>query len=149
VSRALSLLLLRVSMGLLMVWWGVDKLRDVEHGMEVSAGFYAGLFSSRTLLQGFGVLQIALGALVVLGVARRVAYPALVLVTATTAAGVWRSIVDPWGLWLEGSMVLFYPSIIILAAALVLWTTRDDDVLVPGGRRRPDAGADLARPIPG
>ncbi|MGI8672294.1 MAG: hypothetical protein ACR2LU_06765 [Luteitalea sp.] len=41
-------------------------------------------------------------------------------ITAMTMAGVWRSIVDPWGLILAGSNALFYPSLIIFAAALGL-----------------------------
>jgi hypothetical protein len=41
-----SLLLLRISLGLLMVLWGTDKLVNVQHGLLVSQAFYFGLFSS-------------------------------------------------------------------------------------------------------
>ena len=47
----------------------------------------------------------------------------------------WRSIVDPWGFFLEGTNVLFYPSFIIVAAAMVLWGTQDDDVYSVDARR--------------
>ncbi len=124
-----SLLLLRLSLGLLMVVWGLDKLVNVEHGMAVSAGFYLNLFSVPVLLQAFGVLQVLIGLLIGAGLARRFAYPALLAITATTALGVWKSIVDPWGWYLEGSNVLFYPSLIIFAASLVLWAFRDEDTL--------------------
>jgi hypothetical protein len=89
-----SLLLLRVSLGLLMLLWGADKLVNVQHGLLVSQTFYFGLFSSASLLKAFGVLQIVLGLLFVLGVLRRIAYLALAVVTGTTPVGVWRSIVD-------------------------------------------------------
>lgn len=131
-----SLLLLRVSIGLLMVFWGIDKLVNVEHGMQVSEGFYLGLFSMPVLLQAFGVLQVLLGLLVIAGVARSLLYPALLAITAATALGVWKSIVDPWGWYLQGSNVLFYPSLIIFAASLVLWAFRDDDTLALGRTRR-------------
>jgi uncharacterized membrane protein YphA (DoxX/SURF4 family) len=132
-----SLLLLRVSLGLLMLIWGVDKLVNVKHGLEVSRYFYFGAFDSAALLKGFGVAQMALGALILLGAGRRFAYPALLAVTGVTLLGVWRSVVDPWGWYLEGANVLFYPSLIIFAASLVLWAFRDeDDRLVVGGRRR-------------
>ncbi|HEY0151903.1 MAG TPA: hypothetical protein VGB92_07895 [Longimicrobium sp.] len=138
--RHRSLLLLRVSIGLLMVFWGIDKLVNVEHGMQVSEGFYLGLFSVPVLLQAFGVLQVLLGLLVIVGVARDLLYPALLAITAATALGVWKSIVDPWGWYLQGSNVLFYPSLIIFAASLVLWAFRDEDTLVLGrgrpGRKR-------------
>ena len=118
-----------------MLIWGVDKLVNVEHGLTVSARFYLGAFSSATLLKAFGVAQIALGALVVLGVARRYAYPVLLAVTGATLLGVWRSVVDPWGWYLAGANVLFYPSLIIFAGSLVLWAFRDEDRLALDHRR--------------
>jgi uncharacterized membrane protein YphA (DoxX/SURF4 family) len=110
-----------------MLIWGIDKLVNVEHGLEVSKHFYLDLFSSTTLLQAFGVLQIILGLAVMLGWLRRFAYPLLLLITGATLFGVWRSVVDPWGWYLEGGNVLFYPSLIIFAAAWVLYCFRDED----------------------
>lgn len=81
-----------------------------------------------------GIAQLALGALVLAGVARRVTYPVLAVVTGITLLGVWRSIIDPWGWFLEGSNALFFPSLIIFASALVLVAFRDDDRLVLGAR---------------
>jgi uncharacterized membrane protein YphA (DoxX/SURF4 family) len=130
-----SLLLLRVSLGLLMLIWGVDKLVDVRHGLTVSEHFYLGAFSSAALLRAFGVVQIALGALVLLGAARRYAYPLLLAVTGATLLGVWKSVVDPWGWYLDGANVLFYPSLIIFAGSLVLWAFRDEDRLALDRRR--------------
>jgi uncharacterized membrane protein YphA (DoxX/SURF4 family) len=130
-----SLLLLRVSLGLLMLIWGVDKLVNVRHGLTVSEHFYLGAFSSAALLQAFGVVQIALGALVLLGAARRYAYPLLLAVTGATLLGVWKSVVDPWGWYLAGANVLFYPSLIIFAGSLVLWAFRDEDRLALDHRR--------------
>lgn len=130
-----SLLFLRVSIGLLMVIWGVDKLVNVEHGLAVSEGFYLGLFSAPILLQLFGVLQILLGVGVIVGIARRILYSLLLLITGATVLGVWKSIVDPWGWVLEGSNVLFYPSLIVFAASLVLWAFMSEDTLALEGRR--------------
>ncbi|CAN5739942.1 MAG: DoxX family membrane protein [Gemmatimonadetes bacterium] len=127
--KAKSLLFLRVSIGVLMVFWGIDKLVNVEHGMEVSEYFYFGIFSMPLLIQAFGVLQILLGVLIVIGLARTFLYPALLVITGATALAVWRSIVDPWGWMLEGSNVLFYPSLIIFAGSLVLWAFREEDTL--------------------
>ena len=144
-----SLLLLRVSLGLLMLLWGADKLVNVQHGLAVSEAFYFGLFSSASLLKAFGVVQIVLGLLIVLGAARRIAYPALAVVTATTLVGVWRSVVDPWGWYLEGSNVLFFPSLIIFAAALVLMAHQAEDALSLDARRRHSRSpaSPAARPV--
>ncbi|MDP9349448.1 MAG: DoxX family protein [Gemmatimonadota bacterium] len=130
-----SLLFLRVSLGLLLVIWGLDKLVNVKHGLEVSEAFYFGAFSLPALLQAFGVVQIVAGLLVVLGLARRFVYPFLLAVAGVTALGVWKSIVDPWGWMLEGTTVLFYPSLIILAGSLVLWAFREEDTLSLDRRR--------------
>lgn len=122
-----SLLALRVSLGLLMLIWGIDKLMNVPHAVLVSDHFYFGLFTVVPLLKGFGIVQMALGLLILLGIARRWTYPALLVVTGFTLIGVWRSIVDPWSWYLEGANVLFFPSLIIFAAALVLYAFRDAD----------------------
>lgn len=128
-KKARSLLLLRVSLGLLMVFWGIDKLVNVEHGLAVSDHFYLGVFSAPILLRAFGVFQVLLGLSVMGGLLRGIAYPLLLAVTAVTAMGVWKSVVDPWGWVLEGSNVLFYPSLIIFAGALVLWVFREEDTI--------------------
>jgi putative oxidoreductase len=128
--RARSLLLLRLSLGVLMLIWGVDKLVNVKHGMKVSEHFYLGAFNSEMMLKAFGVLQIALGALLLFGIARRYTYPALLAITGTTLLGVWKSVLDPWGWYLKGGNVLFYLSLIIFAAGLVLWAFRDEDRIV-------------------
>lgn len=133
-SRALALLALRVSLGLLMLVWGADKLANPAHGVAVAEHFYSGLLGARALMPALGVAQLALGLCVCAGVGRRWAYPALLAVAATTAVGVWRSIVDPWGWWLTGTNALFFPSLIVLAGALVLLAFRDDDRLRPGAR---------------
>ena len=41
--RELGLLLLRISMGGLMVFWGIDKFADVEHSVRVAQTFYMGI----------------------------------------------------------------------------------------------------------
>ena len=130
--RTKSLLLLRISLGLLMLIWGVDKLVNVQHGLKVSQHFYFGAFNSAVLLKAFGVAQMLLGVLIVLGLARRVAYPLLLAVTGVTLLGVWKSVIDPWGWYLKGGNALFYPSLIIFAAGLVLWAFQDEDRLVVG-----------------
>ena len=129
-----GLLLLRVSTGWLLVMWGLDKFANVEHGQRVAESFYLGIGSQAIVQNVFGGLEILLGALVVLGLWRRRAYPVTFVVLLITALAVWKSILDPWGWFLEGSQVLFYPSIIILAGAMVLWGTMDQDELTLDAR---------------
>lgn len=120
ISPHASRAFLRVSIGYLLIIWGVDKLVDPGHGLKVSDVFYFGLFSQRWLMTVFGVVEIALGLLVVAGIWKRIAYPALAVITGGTLLGVWRSVLDPWGWYLAGANALFYPSLIIFAGVLLL-----------------------------
>ncbi len=122
-----GLFLLRVTIGWLLIVWGLDKLVNVEHGQRVAEAFYLGIGSQAIVQHVLGVLQIILGALVVLGFWRRRAYPVAFAILLITALGVWKSILDPWGWVLEGANALFYPSAIIAAATLLLWGTIDED----------------------
>ncbi len=122
-----GLLLLRITTGWLLVLWGLDKLVNVEHGQRVAEAFYLGIGAQAIVQNVFGVIEILLGMLVVLGLWRRRVYPIMFIILAITALGVWKSILDPWGWFLEGANVLFYPSAIIAAAALLLWGTIDED----------------------
>lgn len=144
--KARALLLLRLSIAYLLVIWGADKLVNPAHGLVVSEHFYGGLFGGRGLMPAYGTAQIVLGAALGLGIARRYVYPVVAAITGVTLMGVWRSVVDPWGWYLEGSNVLFYPSSIIFAAVLALWALREEDRLALDARgrgRRPPPPSDV------
>ncbi len=123
-----SLLLLRISIGLLFVIWGLDKLVNVQHAVNVSDAFFLGIFSVPVLLNIYGVIEILIGVLVILGWFRRFTYPVVILISLVTALGVWKSIIDPWGWIFEGTNALFYPSLIILFASFVIYAFRDEDI---------------------
>lgn len=142
--KSFTLLLLRVSVGLLIVWWGLDKIVDPAHGLAVSDRFYGGLLTWPALMPIFGGVQTLAGLLFMVGLFRRVVDPVVLLINAGTMVGVWRSIVDPWGWLLEGTNALFYPSLTIFAASLLLLVIRNEEVLVldrklngPPGAGRP------------
>lgn len=127
--RKVAFLLLRISLGWLMVIWGADKLVNPSHGAAVAERFYFGLFGQAQFMTVYGVLQILLGVLVVVGLWRKLTYPVLAVVTGVTLVGVWQSVVDPWGWYLGRTNALFYPSLIVFAGVLVLMACRDLDKL--------------------
>lgn len=124
--RESTLLALRITMGLFLAVWGADKLIHVEHGQQVAEHFYSASLSAAAM-RILGAAQVGAGLLVMLGAARRVAYALLLLVTGATLLAVWRSVVDPLGLMLEGGNIVFFSSVVIFAAAAVLWSFTDDD----------------------
>lgn len=133
--RAFSLMLLRVTLGGLMVWWGLDKLVNIDHAIGVSSRFYLGLFDAPTLLKAFGIVQIVMGAMVIVGLMRRQAYLLLLAITTVNVLAVGKSILDPWGWVFEGTNVLFYPSITIFAANLVIMAFQDEDTISLDAKR--------------
>jgi len=143
--KPFTLAFVRVSVGLLIALWGVDKIVDVDHAVAVSDSFYLGLFSAPLVLQAFGVLQTALGLAMVVGWLGRWVYPAVIVINGVSLLAVWRSILDPWGWVLEGTNVFFFPSLLIFAASLLVWAWRDHDLYSVDGPRGPAAQAPARR----
>ena len=137
--KPISLLALRITIGWLMVVWGIDKLTDIGHAQAVAESFYAGIGTSDAFLTAAGGAQILLGLLVVIGLFRRVTLPLTALLTGVTLVAVWRSIIDPWGFVIDGGNLVFYSSAIISAAVLVAWAHIDDDVHALDARRAASA----------
>ena len=125
--QQISLLLLRISLGWLLVIWGADKVFNVEHGMAVANKFYFGFLAAESAMQVAGTLQMLVGLAVVLGFARRWVYPLQVLLNSASLLVVFKSVVDPWGWIFSGTNALFYPSLIIFAASLLLIAFRAED----------------------
>jgi putative oxidoreductase len=133
--KAYSLLGLRISIALLVLLWGVDKIVDTEHALRVSDTFYSGALSFPGLMPILGALQVGVAALAVVGLFRTIVDPVILVINLGSMLGVWRSIVDPWGWFLEGTNVLFFPSLIVAAGCVVLIAFQDEEVFVMDRRR--------------
>jgi putative oxidoreductase len=133
--KAFSLLFLRVSIALLVLIWGLDKIVDPAHAIRVSDNFYFGLLSVAWLMPVLGAAQVVVALLALVGLCRRFVDPLILLINLGSLLGVWRSIVDPWGWFLEGTNALFFPSLIVAAGCLVIIAFRDQETLVLDRRR--------------
>jgi putative oxidoreductase len=140
--KAFAFLLLRVSVALLIILWGIDKIVDPAHGLAVSDRFYGGLLSLPALMPAFGAAQVLVGGLALVGLFRRVVDPVVLLLNTASMLGVWRSILDPWGWYMEGTNVLFFPSLTVFAASLLLVLNRDGETLVLDRRRHSGGGSE-------
>jgi putative oxidoreductase len=128
-AKAVTLMLLRIALGLLFVVWGTLRLRSPDVALGLSRHFYGGMITSSVVLQLFAVVEIVVGLLTIAGAARRGVYWLVLVINGATLLVVWRSIVDPLGIVLGGTKVLFFPSLIVFAGSLVLWAFRDEDTL--------------------
>ena len=128
--RPASLLFLRIGTGLLLVLWGALRVMSPAAGPGLSNKYYGGFLDLQSLQIGFGVAEVIVGLLVVLGLFRRISYLLQALILVPGAIMLWRYLLDPMGLYLldkESSQILFFPSITMAAAALVLLAFRDED----------------------
>lgn len=128
--KAASLLLLRIGTGLLLVLWGGLRVMSPSAGPGLSNKYYGGFLDLQSLQIAFGVTEVIIGLLVVVGMFRRVVYLLQALILIPGAIVLWRYLLDPMGLYLldkENSQILFFPSITIAAATLVLLAFRDED----------------------
>ncbi|MGQ7263171.1 DoxX family protein [Vreelandella sp. V005] len=125
--KALTLLFLRISLSGLMLFWGANKLLNTEGSAAISEKYYLSFMSAEVLLYLFGVLQIVIGLLVLVGLMRRWVLPVQVAINGASLVAVFPSIIDPLGWYLEGTNVLFYPSLIIFAGSLLLIAFQRED----------------------
>jgi hypothetical protein len=105
-----ALALLRGSLGVFLMAWGIGKL-VVPAG---TAAIAPALFSAVT------TLELALAALVVLGLWRRWSYGAALLVHVGSLLLLWGQLRDPWGVALAGLPVC--------GALVALYLLRDRDL---------------------
>ncbi len=129
-ARALSLLFLRLSTGMLCVIWGLIRIGEPKAGMGVNSKYYGGILASETAQYAWGAFLLIVGALTILGLFRKYAYPLQAAILCVGALAIWKYLLDPLGLYLldrESSQVLFFPSLGMAAATLVLIAFRSDD----------------------
>jgi putative oxidoreductase len=130
--RAYSLLFLRFSTGMLIILWGLVKAVMPAVGVGVANKYYGGVGSMSMLQMPWGVFQVIVGLLVILGLFRRYVYPLQAAILCLGAVAIWKYLLDPFGMYLlsrEDSQLLFFPSLCLAAATLVLIAFRDEDTI--------------------
>lgn len=127
-----ALLALRVTLGLFLLQWGVEKFVVPENTPAIW-GFFYGLNIPATLGYLFGAVEIAIAACLFLGLFRTVTYGAALALHAVTVAVTWRQLLDPWA---DPYSHLFIAGVPVLGAFLALFLLRHWDVGVAGTRDR-------------
>lgn len=122
--------LLRISMGLFLLLWGVDKLLDTEGAGRIFDNFYH-VPVGPVLVRGAAVVEILVAICLAVGLFRRVSAWAALLMISVSTIGSWKQILDPWGLLglTDGGTHLFLASIPLVAVAVVLVLNASDDTL--------------------
>jgi putative oxidoreductase len=118
-----ALLVLRITLGLFLLQWGIEKLVVPQNTVTIWSYFY-GLDISQALSYLFGAVEIAIAACLFLGAFRTVAYGAALVLHAVSVLVSWRQLLDPWG---DPANHLFIAGVPVLGALIVLFLLRHWD----------------------
>jgi uncharacterized membrane protein YphA (DoxX/SURF4 family) len=118
-----ALLALRITLGLFLLQWGLEKFLVPESSVGIWKNFY-GLNMPHTLGYLLGAAEIAIAACLFLGVFRTVAYGAGLGLHAVTLLVTWRQLLHPWG---DPVNHLFTAGVPVLGAFIALFLLRHWD----------------------
>jgi putative oxidoreductase len=124
-TQALSraLLVLRITLGLFMLQWGVEKFVVPQNTVAIWGYFY-GLIVPQALGYLFGAVEIAIAGCLFLGLFRTATYGLALALHAVSVLVSWRQLIDPWG---DPANHLFIASIPVLGALIALFLLRHWD----------------------
>lgn len=119
----LSLLLLRLGVGLVMIMWTIDKIINPGHADAVFSNFYGldGLTSGAFV--AIGLVQALVVAAFVAGAYRSISYALILLMHAVSTISSWKQYVDGF------DNLLFFAAWPMLAACIALFLLRKHDRL--------------------
>ncbi len=129
---AISLLLLRLSLGLVMMVWAFDKILNPGHGAAVFESFYGLSGIGESLIPIIGIAQALLVLAFLLGVARTWTYGAVLLMHSATTLVSWSAYLQPL------KNILFFAAWPMLAGLIALFLLRHEDRIASAGGLRPD-----------
>jgi putative oxidoreductase len=125
----ISLLLLRLSLGLVMMVWAFDKILNPSHGAAVFESFYGLAGIGESVIPVIGIAQALLVLVFLLGVARTWTYGAMLLMHGVTTLVSWSAYLQPL------KNILFFAAWPMLAGLIALFLLRHEDRMASLGER--------------
>jgi putative oxidoreductase len=122
-SITYALLILRVTLGIFLLQWGVEKFVVPGNTPAIWAYFY-GLSVPQTTAYVFGAAEIAIAACLFLGVFRTMAYGAAMILHAISVVVSWRQHLEPWA---DPTNHLFIADVPVLGGFIALFLLRHLD----------------------
>ena len=127
VTERWSLVVLRVSLGVFLLLWGLEKFAIPGATVGIWAKFY-GVSLAASLVPLIGALESALALAITVGWWRRGSYGLGVVAHAVSVLSSWRQLLDPWGLRSGGPPNhLFLAGVPVLAGFVALYLLRNRD----------------------
>lgn len=126
---ALSLLMLRLGIFVVMLMWTIDKFVRPDHAAGVFSTFYGVSGLDAQVAYVLGALELVLLLAFVAGIARRWSYGIVLILHAGSTLSSWSQYLHPF----EGPNLLFFAAWPMLAACAALYLLRDWDAYTVGG----------------
>ncbi len=125
---ATALLILRLSLGVFLLLWALEKFILPQTTAEIWASFYKIPISS-AIITILAILQTLLAIAFIVGFLRSITYGIALGINAITFISTWRQLFDPWGL-ASGASVnhLFLAGIPVLAGFIALYILHPWDI---------------------
>jgi putative oxidoreductase len=118
-----ALLVLRITLGLFLLQWGIEKFVVPQNTVAIWSYFY-GLNVSPILGYVLGAVEIVIAACLFLGMYRTATYGAALALHAVSVLVSWRQLLDPWG---DPANHLFIAGVPVLGALMALFLLRHWD----------------------
>lgn len=128
---AVSLLLLRLSVGMVMMIWAFDKVLNPGHGAAVLESFYGLSGVGEAVVRGIGIVQGSIVLAFLLGIARSWSYAAVLIMHGVTTLVSWSAYLQPL------KNILFFAAWPMLAALIMLFLLRTQDRIASVSHRAP------------
>lgn len=119
----LSLLLLRLGVGLVMAMWTLDKFINPDHAGAVFSNFYGLDAQGPLVLMALGLVQAVVVIAFLAGALRTLSYGAVFAMHGVSTLASWRQYFDPF------ESLLFFAAWPMLAACFALFLLRRSDTL--------------------
>ena len=128
---AISLLLLRLGVFIVMLMWTIDKFVRPDHAAGVFSNFYGISGLDAQISYVLGALELVLLLAFVAGIARRWSYGIVLVLHGISTLSSWSQYLQPF----EGPNLLFFAAWPMLSACAALYLLRDWDAYTVGGAR--------------
>jgi len=122
-----SLAAIRITFGIFMLIWALDKFINPAHATAIWDNFY------HLPLKGYWIFVTALGQTllalaVIVGFLKRWSYGLAFLLHLISTLSTWKQLLDPWG-FQSGSptVALFQAAVPVVAASLAIYLLREYD----------------------
>jgi putative oxidoreductase len=122
-SLRLATLTLRVTLGVFLLQWGIEKFL-IPGNTPAIWGYFYGVDVPQALAYVFGLAELTIAACLFLGLFKTLSYGSATALHAVSVVVSWRQLINPWG---DSANHLFIAGVPVLGAFIALFLLRRFD----------------------